>query len=125
MDDDFNTAAALAALEEGIGKANRELDARKLDGAALAAVVAGARQLLGILGRDPAERSAEVRDRLIVKRRLDRAAIEARVAERTDARSRKDFARSDAIRDELKKIGVELRDGAGGTTWTVSRRRGT
>jgi len=124
MDDDFNTPAALAVLEEGIGRANRELDARRLDALALAAVATGARRLLGILGRDPVERAEEVREGLIRKRRLDRAAIEARVAERAEARARKDFARSDAIRHELKELGVEVRDGAGGTTWTVLRRRG-
>jgi cysteinyl-tRNA synthetase len=123
MDDDFNTPAALAVLEEGIGRANREIDGRRLDRAALAALVSGARRLLGILGRDPRERADEVRDRLALKRRIDRAAVEARVAERAGARARKDFARSDAIRDELKAIGVEVRDGTGTTTWSVSRRR--
>jgi cysteinyl-tRNA synthetase len=123
MDDDFNTPAALAVLEDGMGRANRELDKRKLDRGALAAVVGGARRLLGILARAPGERAAEVRDRLARERRLDQAAIEARVAERTAARTSRDFARSDAIRDELRALGVEVRDGAGGTTWTVLRGR--
>ena len=42
---------------------------------------------------------------------LDAPAIEARLAERREARAAKDFARSDAIRDELAAAGVEVMDG--------------
>ena len=45
--------------------------------------------------------------------------IERKIAERTAARKAKDFARADAIRDELRAKGVELMDGSGGTTWKV------
>ena len=43
--------------------------------------------------------------------------IEARIAERTEAKARRDFATADRIRDELKAEGILLEDGAGGTTW--------
>ena len=42
---------------------------------------------------------------------LDMAAVEARLADRQQARAAKDFARSDAIRDELAAAGVEVMDG--------------
>ncbi|MFK5151256.1 hypothetical protein ACI4CU_28305, partial [Klebsiella pneumoniae] len=42
---------------------------------------------------------------------LTEAAIEARLAERKEARAAKDFARADAIRDELTAAGVEVMDG--------------
>ncbi|WP_417463545.1 cysteine--tRNA ligase [Kordiimonas sp.] len=45
------------------------------------------------------------------------ADIEAKIAERLEARKNKDFAASDRIRDELLAIGILLEDGAGGTTW--------
>ncbi len=45
------------------------------------------------------------------------AAIDALVQERNDARKNKDFARADAIRDELAAMGIEILDGAGGTSW--------
>ena len=48
---------------------------------------------------------------------LSDADIEALIAERREARARKDFKRSDAIRDELKAKGVVLEDSAGGTGW--------
>jgi cysteinyl-tRNA synthetase len=42
---------------------------------------------------------------------IDAQAIEARLAERREARAAKDFARSDTLRDELIAAGVEVMDG--------------
>ncbi len=52
---------------------------------------------------------------------LDCAAIETKLRERTDARADKDWARSDALRDELLEMGVEVRDGPAGSDWKVVR----
>jgi cysteinyl-tRNA synthetase len=127
MDDDFNTAGALAALSGLFAQMNELIDrppvadratvARTL--VTLRAVVPTMGNVLGILGSTPTTWLQRRRDRLVLRRGLDRERIESMLAERTDARRTKDFARSDALRDQLLAMGVELRDGASGTQWKV------
>ncbi|MBN2972173.1 cysteine--tRNA ligase [Roseomonas aeriglobus] len=98
--DDLNTARALVLLESvagGKGHAgDRYIAVRKIDRAL------GLR--LAFITRD------ELRVRP-AHATLDEEAIEARLVERREARAAKDFARSDAIRDELAAAGVEVMDG--------------
>jgi cysteinyl-tRNA synthetase len=70
--------------------------------------------------RPPSEFLLARRDRLCVRRNIDRGSVDARIAERTAARAGKDFKRADEIRDELKATGVELMDTPAGTTWRVT-----
>lgn len=52
---------------------------------------------------------------------IDEAGIAARLADRREARAAKDFPRSDAIRDELAALGVEVMDGDPlGWDWKVA-----
>jgi cysteinyl-tRNA synthetase len=127
MDDDFNTAGGLAALSGLFGQLNEYLDkpptpdrdtvVRTLAALRSAATTMGG--VLGILQSSPPAWLERRRDRLVAQRNLDRALIERLIAERSEARKQKDFARSDAMRNRLLEMGVELRDGAGGTQWKV------
>jgi cysteinyl-tRNA synthetase len=128
MDDDFNTAAAIGHLFDAFVLANKLLDDAKTmpkpqRQQTLAAIARDARTVgatLGIMRRPPAEFLLARRDRLCLRRKIDRAAVEARIADRTAARVAKDFQRADEIRAELKGTGVELMDTPAGTTWRVA-----
>ena len=74
---------------------------------------------LGILQRPPAQALRAIRDRAAARRGIDAAAVERKIAERAAARKAKDFARGDAIRDELLAMGVAIQDGQDGTSWKV------
>jgi cysteinyl-tRNA synthetase len=128
MDDDFNTAAAIGYLYDAFVLANKLLDDPKAmpkpqRQQTLAAIARDARMVgatLGIMLRPPSEFLLSRRDRLCVRRNIDRAAVDARIVDRTAAREAKDFGRADEIRAELKISGVELMDTPAGTTWRVA-----
>ncbi|GJD46420.1 Cysteine--tRNA ligase [Methylobacterium cerastii] len=97
--DDLNTAAALAEIH-------------RLDDPAQ--LRAGA-NLLGLLDRTRSERDQAT----VAASGLDVAAIEALIADRAAARAAKDWAASDRARDALAAMGVAVKDGKDGTTWSV------
>jgi len=126
LDDDFNTAAVLGVLAEAFNQANALADRKgkraPADRAALAAFARDARAIgaeLGILQRPPAAARLALRGKAAARRGIDPALVERKIAERADARRARDFARSDAVRDELLAMGVALMDGPQGTAWKV------
>jgi cysteinyl-tRNA synthetase len=126
LDDDFNTAAVLGILADAFTVANADADRKGKkspeDRAALARFARDARSLgaeLGILQRPVAVALEALRARAVLRRGIDPALVETRIAERAAARAAKDFARSDAVRAELAAMGVALMDGPSGTTWKV------
>lgn len=127
MDDDFNAAEGQAALHGLFTEMNNLLDKppvadRDRVACTLAELRANVRpfaQVLGILQEAPARWLERRRERLVQRRGLDKAHIEALIAERTAARKARDWARADAQRDALAALGVEVRDGSSGTSWKV------
>lgn len=115
MDDDLNVPQALAVLHETVRAGNSAL-ADGLDAAAPARAVRAMTDVLGLtalmdLG-DAAGNAAE-------HAALD-ALVRSLLAQRDQARAAKDWARADALRDELAAAGVAVRDAAGGSTWSVA-----
>ncbi len=113
MDDDLNTAAALAALFVFVKEANTALDGsgaamRASDRESAEEALASMDEVLGVLALGMAGRRLDPSER----ERVDRL-----VAERDRARARRDFARADAIRDQLAEEGIALEDAADGTRW--------
>jgi cysteinyl-tRNA synthetase len=125
LDDDFNTPQALARLAESFTKVSGIADMKKgreqhlplLAGFSEAARRVG--KTLGILQRRPAEALIAIREKAADRRGIKPGQVEKLIAERLVARQAKDFARSDAIRDELKALGVAIMDGPNGSSWKV------
>src|SRR5438309_2723884 len=121
MEDDFNTAEALARLERLYGTLNARVDARARPDE-VAALLQTARALSGVLGlasRAPLEAVRQRRQIAAGRKGIDPKWVEERIGARIAARKAKDFVRADAIRAEVAARGVELRDGPGGTEWRV------
>ncbi len=118
MDDDFNTAGAIASLHELAGLINRYVDASRLEGEGTSAdkalVAAAGRELitsgrlLGLFEAPPAATAAAG---------LESELMDLLIDLRTQARRGKNFAMADQIRDRLGELGVTLEDTPGGTIW--------
>ena len=105
MDDDFNTADAIAAIFELVKYANTTATAES-----------SKEYLRGLLDR--IVKLGDVLGLILDKKEelLD-ADIEKLIEERQAARKAKDFARADAIRDELLEKGIILKDTREGVQW--------
>ena len=116
MDDDLGVPAALACVQEVIRAGNTALTSGA--DAVVAGTLASVRAMLGVLGLDPLVApwagSSDTGLRTVVDA-LVRVALE----QRTAARVRKDYAASDAIRDQLAAAGVVVEDTSAGPRWTL------
>ena len=106
MEDDLNTADALAAVFSLV----REINTVISEGAKKDTVKACADifdELTGVLG-------------LVYNRKTDslEEEIEVLIQKRTEARKSKDFKTADEIRDKLKEMGIVLEDTPNGVKWT-------
>jgi len=122
MDDDFNTGGATADLFEMARALNRFIDQSHLDESpseanreALRSGLSILREMASLLGifRKPVSQSSDSSE----SARLVQGLMELVIHLRAEARTKRDFATSDAIRDGLKSIGVSIQDGKQGTTW--------
>ncbi len=127
MDDDFNTALAIGHLFEGARAINRLVAKGRFEECPLSLSVlrdatGKLKKLGGVLGLFGSEPTAWLEGQKsagLAAAGLAAEAIEALIAERLQARKEKNFARADAIRDELTAQGIELLDSKEGTTWKV------
>lgn len=109
MDDDFNTADAVTAIFEIAKFANVNVNENSSK-EFVTAIREKMLMLCNILGIKPQdEAKAE---------QISADEVEALIAERTAAKKAKDFARADAIRDELSSKGVVIEDTRAGVRWS-------
>ena len=121
MDDDFNTAIAIAALFDLVRVVNKFIDQQGLEAkkapadlATLGAMLLVLRELTGVLGLFlAAPATTPAADDGLVGKLMD-LVIEIRA----NARKAKDFATADLVRTKLTAAGIVLEDRADGTGWT-------
>jgi cysteinyl-tRNA synthetase len=114
LDDDLNVPAGLGALFTFIRETNAALDAGSADAPGIAAAreaLASMDDVLGLI--ELADRSAGPDEELA-------SWVEQKIEERRQARSDRDFARADAIRDELAAAGVVVEDTPQGARWKLA-----
>ena len=124
MDEDLNTAGAVGLMFDKVREINKLLDS------AICAIdentrrrLVNDRRLLFLAGRVLGlleEKHSQFFDELSYSHEgkpIDPSETETMIEERAVARGKKDWAKSDEIRDRLKEMGVVLEDGPKGTTW--------
>ena len=113
LEDDINTPKALAEMFNVTRELNKTADAGERKSLALSLLAAG--DVIGLVQEDPEAWFAGGGDD-----EWNAERIETMLKEREAARAGKDFARADAIRDELAAAGIQIEDGAEGTRWRRS-----
>ncbi len=113
--DDLNTPEALVALANLAHNARWAVTAPEVYRRPAKAALLGGGALLGLLQQDPQawfRRGGNT---------MDAARIEDLLQQRQAARAARDFARADAIRDELAAMHVVIEDSAQGTRWSIAK----
>ncbi|OYO04691.1 cysteinyl-tRNA synthetase [Propionibacteriaceae bacterium ES.041] len=118
MDDDLGTPQAVAALFAAIRRGNQLLT--EGDQAELAQVLEQVTRMLDVLGLDPDSTTWQDTDR--TEQALEPVVdglVQALLTQRQEARSRKDWAAADAVRDTLAELGLKITDTPDGSTWSL------
>ncbi|MGN0064583.1 MAG: cysteine--tRNA ligase, partial [Nocardioides sp.] len=120
LDDDLGTPAAVAALHEAVRTGNKAL--ADGDAAEVARLAGSVRAMLDVLGLDPYD-PAWGGDDASASETLTGVVdvlVQGLLADRAAAREAKDWARADAIRDQIKAAGIVVTDTPTGPKWSVN-----
>jgi cysteinyl-tRNA synthetase len=117
LDDDLGTPGALAVVHGAVRDGNTALDAGDRRGALEQA--GAVRSMTGILGLDPLDPHWAVAGSDDAAATALSALVGDLLAQRQEARERRDFAAADGIRARLTAAGVSVEDSPDGPTWTL------
>lgn len=114
MNDDFNTPILIAQLFEGVKHINLINDGKEkiTEGDLLVLKTTIEDFVFDVLGIEPKNSSTEDSNKLD-------GVVKLLIELRNDARANKDFSTSDKIRDQLSAMGIQLKDGKEGTTFSI------
>ncbi len=122
MDDDLGVSGALAVVHETVRAGNTALDDR--DDIALAdafAAVVAMTDVLGVNPLDPGWGTGDANGASEAQTALE-ALVAAQLEARAAARSARDYATADAIREQLAAVGIATEDTASGASWSLVHR---
>jgi cysteinyl-tRNA synthetase len=117
LDDDLSVPIALAEVHAARAEGNRALESG--DHETALARAGEIRAMMGILGADPLDEQWESREETSAALAAVDVLVHAELERREEARERRDWAQADAIRDRLKKAGIEVTDTADGPQWSL------
>ncbi|WP_172120530.1 cysteine--tRNA ligase [Actinomyces faecalis] len=127
MDDDLNLAGAMAVVHATLKRLNTALAAGAVDAAEVRETALSLRAQLDVMGLDPLAEPWRSRVLGVGAAGGSDAAVSAldhlvtaMIKGRAAARAAKDWARADALRDQLAEAGVVVEDGADGARWHLS-----
>ncbi|MDQ0642380.1 cysteine--tRNA ligase [Microbacterium murale] len=116
MNDDLGVPRALAVIHDSIRSGNALLDAGNHDAAKQ--MVSDVSQMTLVLGLNPLSPEWRSTDGGAAASALD-ALVQTMIAQRAQARTDKDWAAADRIRDAIAAAGIALEDTADGTHWSI------
>lgn len=128
LNHDFGTPDAFAALFEVVRQFNSQVRRGMKTNPAIQGKALAFRNFVRKMGglmslfQEPAhEFLLKLDDMLLKKMDLQRSQVDALIAERTQARAAKDFAKSDELRNKLTEIGISVSDTPEGSFWEVTK----
>ena len=115
MNDDFNTPILIATLFEAVKYINLVKEGKERISAVDLELLTSTMQIFifDVLGLESQEQLTTNSDKLS-------GVVSLLIQLRNEARAGKDFTTSDKIRDELAAMGIQLKDGTEGTTFSIS-----
>ncbi|MGX7669473.1 cysteine--tRNA ligase [Plantactinospora sp. DSM 117369] len=117
LDDDLNTSAAVAVLHDTVRDGQIALAGG--DNAGTREALAVVRAMLDVLGLDPLDAAWSTNGQDGELRSVVDSLVALALEQRAQARSRKDWAAADSVRDQLKHAGVVVEDTPHGPRWTI------